>query len=105
METLGKAANSLLDSIIADGDTVGLAWGETLGTMADVIENVRKKEAVFCALVGGPGKNESRASREHHCFIILPKHTKQIAIYLIRRLLFSPRRFGMTFCIPVICRT
>lgn len=72
LETLGKAANSLLDSIIADGDTVGLAWGETLGTMADVIENVRKKDAVFVPLVGGPGKMRV----EHHVNTIVYNFAK-----------------------------
>ncbi|WP_059102981.1 sugar-binding transcriptional regulator [Shouchella shacheensis] len=56
LELIGKAAVSLVDSILVDGDVVGLAWGSTVGTMADVIEKGRKRDIRFVPIVGGPGK-------------------------------------------------
>ncbi|MFD2924875.1 sugar-binding transcriptional regulator [Halobacillus naozhouensis] len=53
---LGKAAVNFLNTTIRDGDTVGFAWGSTLGSMVDALERYKKREADFVPLVGGPGK-------------------------------------------------
>ncbi|MBB6451111.1 DNA-binding transcriptional regulator LsrR (DeoR family) [Geomicrobium halophilum] len=62
LKAVGNVAISLLDSILKEGDNVGLAWGETMGTMANLIERKRKIDADFVPIVGGPGKMRV----EHH---------------------------------------
>lgn len=56
LKALGESGANLLDSLLVDGDVVGLAWGDTLGTMAETIGSFRKRDTVFVPIVGGPGK-------------------------------------------------
>ncbi|WP_169871436.1 sugar-binding transcriptional regulator [Shouchella patagoniensis] len=56
LEALGQSGAELLDRILIDGDVVGLAWGDTLGTMSEVMSSFKKRDATFVPIVGGPGK-------------------------------------------------
>ncbi len=56
LEALGQSGAALLDGILMDGDVVGLAWGDTLGTMSEVMSPFKKRDATFVPIVGGPGK-------------------------------------------------
>ncbi|WP_345742163.1 sugar-binding transcriptional regulator [Cytobacillus gottheilii] len=53
---LAETALSLLVENITDDDSVGLAWGSTLGKMIDPLRKYPKREIDFIPLIGGPGK-------------------------------------------------
>lgn len=56
LEALGHSSSLLLDSLLIDGDVVGLAWGDTLGSMSETLPSLKRRDAVFVPIVGGPGK-------------------------------------------------
>lgn len=52
---IGKACNKLLDRVIKEDDTVGVAWGTALGNMVSQLTNLNPKNVECVPLVGGPG--------------------------------------------------
>ncbi|SDY29106.1 sugar-binding transcriptional regulator [Salimicrobium album] len=71
-EAVGKAAVQLLDKVMKNGDTVGFAWGSTIGSMVDALEGTKKRDVTFVPLVGGPGKMPV----EHHVNAIVYTYAK-----------------------------
>jgi DNA-binding transcriptional regulator LsrR (DeoR family) len=57
---LGLATLELLNRIIKDDDTVGFAWGRTMGSMIDQSVEYKARKADFVPLVGGPGTLDSK---------------------------------------------
>lgn len=62
LKILGQSSLITLDKLLEDGDVVGLAWGDTIGTMSEVAKPMRKRDATFVPIVGGPGKMQVK----HH---------------------------------------
>lgn len=57
-EEIGKSINKLLNRVIKDGDTIGSAWGTTLGTTVNQLTELNPKNVTCVPLVGGPGEME-----------------------------------------------
>ncbi|MDV2685185.1 sugar-binding transcriptional regulator [Alkalihalophilus lindianensis] len=57
---LGYATLELMNRIIKDDDTVGFAWGKTLGSMIEQPMEYKPKKVDFVPLVGGPGTLDSK---------------------------------------------
>lgn len=54
-KAIGEASFKLLDRIIKDGDVIGLAWGNSLGSMVEQSAALLPKKVDCVPLVGGPG--------------------------------------------------
>ncbi len=59
-ENLAKMAASTIKNMIKPNETIGVAWGETLGNAISKIDNRRKTLATFVPIVGGPSHVHSR---------------------------------------------
>src|SRR5699024_3092034 len=57
-EEVGKATTKLLNRVIRDDDTIGSAWGTTLGTTVNQLHDLNSKNVTCVPLVGGPGEME-----------------------------------------------
>ncbi|WP_347548489.1 sugar-binding transcriptional regulator [Pseudalkalibacillus hwajinpoensis] len=68
-EEVGKAAAELLKRVVEDHDIVGVAWGNTIGSMVDHLPEFKEINADFVPLVGGPGKMNTN----HHINTIVYK--------------------------------
>ncbi|WP_332633516.1 sugar-binding transcriptional regulator [Halalkalibacter flavus] len=60
LANLGLATLDLLNRIIKDDDTIGFAWGRTMGSMIDQPVEYKERRADFVPLVGGPGTLDSK---------------------------------------------
>ncbi|WP_227938393.1 sugar-binding transcriptional regulator [Alkalihalobacillus deserti] len=58
--TLGLATLEMLNRIIKDDDTIGFAWGRTMGSMIGQPVEYKARKADFVPLVGGPGTLDSK---------------------------------------------
>ena len=61
-EKLAQAAGRWLRNAIKDGDTVGLAWGASIGKAVNYIEPKYLNDVTFVPVVGGP----SRVNSQYH---------------------------------------
>ncbi|WP_088810147.1 MULTISPECIES: sugar-binding transcriptional regulator [Listeria] len=59
-ENLAQIASLSIKNMIKPHETVGVAWGETLGNAIAQIDNRRKTMATFVPIVGGPSHIHSR---------------------------------------------
>lgn len=58
-DALAREAAFFLKRIIQKNDIVGVAWGSTLRNMIGKLGNVKKTDATFVPLVGGPSNDNS----------------------------------------------
>ncbi|WP_051569306.1 sugar-binding transcriptional regulator [Alkaliphilus transvaalensis] len=61
-ENLSKVTANYLDEIIADGVTIGIPWGSTLGYVADHLKERKLKNVKVVQLKGGVGKVSSKVN-------------------------------------------
>ncbi|MBC1417926.1 sugar-binding transcriptional regulator [Listeria fleischmannii] len=59
-ENLAKTASLVIKNMVRPHETIGVAWGETLGNAISHIENRRKTMATFIPIVGGPSHVHSK---------------------------------------------
>lgn len=66
---MGSAGAELLKRVIKKDDVVGLAWGSSIGHMAEATKQCQETKASFVPLVGGPGTMNTK----HHVNTIVYK--------------------------------
>ncbi|MBY5035082.1 sugar-binding transcriptional regulator [Streptococcus gallolyticus] len=59
-EQLSKVAAQWIRKNIQDGDTIGLAWGASIGKSISYIEPKYLENSTFVPIVGGPSRSNSR---------------------------------------------
>ncbi|WP_232696647.1 sugar-binding transcriptional regulator [Brevibacillus daliensis] len=64
VQLIAEAAMDLLDRIVKDGDTLGIAWGSTMSSLVNAKPISRKRKIRVVPLVGGQG-NFERGDQKH----------------------------------------
>lgn len=58
MEMVGRAGAQLLESVVADGDTIAISWGRTLGRLADALSQDDDLDVEVVQMIGSLGEGD-----------------------------------------------
>lgn len=63
LKQIGELGASYLDSVLCDGDRIGVSWGRTIGQVIRHLKPSRPREIHVCQVVGSPNEDYATGSQ------------------------------------------
>lgn len=75
VQSLGRAANEFLQSVLIDDMSIGFSWGQAMSVVSEELEDITAQNLTCIPLIGGPS---GRLISEYHVNTITYKASKKL---------------------------